>query len=75
MKRSAILQARVRPEIKFAAERVLESLGITMTEVMELFMRRLIVDRKIPFEVIALDEKALARIERDWSERNKSVSV
>ena len=48
--RSAILQARVRPEIKFAGE-LLRSIGLTMTEAMELFLRRLIVDQKLPFEV------------------------
>lgn len=66
MFRSAVIQARVRPEIKCAGERVLKGLGLTMTELMELTLRRLIVDQKLPFEPVALDERHLAEIDRAW---------
>jgi addiction module RelB/DinJ family antitoxin len=66
MTRSAIIQARVRPEIKFAGEQVLRSIGLTMTEAMELFLRRLVVDQRLPFEVVALDEPAAATIMLAW---------
>ena len=66
MRRSAIIQARARPEIKFAAERVLRGLGLTMTEFTELVLRQLIVCQKIPFEVVAMDDRILLAIENDW---------
>jgi addiction module RelB/DinJ family antitoxin len=47
MTRSAMIQGRVRPEIKYAGEQVLKNIGLTMTEAMELFLRRLIVDQKL----------------------------
>jgi DNA-damage-inducible protein J len=77
MSRSAIIQARVRPEIKFAGEQVLRSIGLTMTEAMELFLRRLIVDQKMPFEVIALDEATFATIMDSWeaSERRNPIDM
>jgi addiction module RelB/DinJ family antitoxin len=77
MSRSAIIQARVRPEIKFAGEQVLRSIGLTMTEAMELFLRRLIVDQKMPFEVIALDEVTFATIIDSWkaNKREKSIDM
>jgi addiction module RelB/DinJ family antitoxin len=62
MTRSAMLQMRVTPAVKFASEQVLRRIGITMTEAMELFLRRVIVDEKIPFEVVAMDNATLARI-------------
>jgi DNA-damage-inducible protein J len=70
MTRSAIIQARVRPEIKFAAEQVLRSIGLTMTEAMELFLRRVIVEQRLPFEVIALDEPALLSIVSAWQKHD-----
>lgn len=70
MTRSAIVQARVRPEIKFAAEQVLRSIGLTMTEAMEVFLRRVIVDQRLPFDVIALDEPALLLILSAWEKRD-----
>ncbi len=73
--RSEVLQARVRPEIKYASGQVLRSIGLTMTEAMELFLRRLIVDRKLPFEVIALDDFTLATIAEAWKASQKEESV
>jgi addiction module RelB/DinJ family antitoxin len=63
MKRSANIQARVRPEIKSAGEDVLRRIGMTMTGALELFLRPLIVDQKLPFQVVALDEQVFAAID------------
>lgn len=60
--RTAILQTRVCPEIKFASEHVLRRIGLNLTEAMELFLRRIIVDEKLPFEVIALNDARLMQI-------------
>jgi addiction module RelB/DinJ family antitoxin len=58
--RSATIQARVFPSVKEASERVLWRIGLNMSEAMELFLRRVIVDERIPFEVVALDARQLA---------------
>ena len=71
MERTAIVQARVRPEIKFAAERILRGLGLTMTELMELSLRHLIIDRKIPFEIVAMDENIQRRIAAEWGREER----
>jgi addiction module RelB/DinJ family antitoxin len=63
--RSATLQMRVTPGVKRAAEEVLHRLGLTMTEAIEVFLHRLIVDRRLPFEVVAFDEATFAMIERE----------
>jgi len=70
MSRSAVIQARVRPEIKFAGERVLRGLGLTMTDFMELALRRLIIDQKLPFEAVALSDADLGMITAAWEARN-----
>lgn len=57
--RSAYIQARVVPAVKEASERVLWRIGLNMSEAMELFLRRIIIDEKLPFEVVALKEEIL----------------
>lgn len=53
--RTAMIQARVFPPVKEASERVLSRIGLNMSEAMELFLRRVIIDDRLPFEVVALD--------------------
>jgi len=60
--RSATLQIRVTPGVKRAAEKILHRLGLTMSEATELFLRRLIVDQKLPLDVVALDHATFALI-------------
>jgi addiction module RelB/DinJ family antitoxin len=53
--RSVTIQVRVMPVIKHASEQVLWRIGLNMSEAVELFLRRVIVDERIPFEVVALE--------------------
>jgi addiction module RelB/DinJ family antitoxin len=53
--KTATIQVRVVPVVKAASERVLWRIGLNMSEAIELFLRRIIVDERIPFEVIALE--------------------
>src|ERR1700678_1979863 len=55
VKRTAMLQIRVTPAIKRASEAILRRIGLNMTEAVELFLRRMIVDQK-PFEVVAIGD-------------------
>jgi addiction module RelB/DinJ family antitoxin len=57
--RTANIQARVVPAIKEASERVLWRIGLNMSEAMELFLRRVIIDEKLPFEVVALSTEQM----------------
>lgn len=66
-----MLQMRVRPEIKYASERVLRRIGLNLTEAMELFLRRVIVDQKLPFEVVALDDATLASAIQEWEREDQ----
>jgi addiction module RelB/DinJ family antitoxin len=52
--RSATIQVRVMPLVKRASEEVLSRIGLNMSEAVELFLRRVIVDERIPFDLIAL---------------------
>ncbi len=71
--RSAMLSMRVSPEIRLASEDVLQRLGLNITEATELFLRRMIVDQRIPFEIVALDDATYQRIVEDWSKEKHAV--
>ena len=74
MTRTAIIQARVSPEIKYAGEKVLRKLGLNLTEVMEMFIRRMIADQALPFEVIALDDALLEQIAQEYEHQLKAMT-
>ena len=51
MQRTSNVFARVEPEIKEQAEHVLSQLGIPMSTAIGLFLRQVIMQRGIPFDV------------------------
>ncbi len=51
MQRTSNVFARVEPEIKQQAEQVLNQLGIPMSNAIGLFLRQVIMQRGIPFDM------------------------
>lgn len=51
MARTSNIFARVEPELKEQAERVLEQLGIPMSNAIGIFLRQVVLQRGIPFEL------------------------
>jgi len=51
MSRTSNVFARVKPEIKEQAEKVLDQLGIPMSNAIGLFLRQVVLQRGIPFEI------------------------
>ena len=51
MQRTSNVFARVEPEIKEQAEKVLNQLGIPMSSAIGLFLRQVIMQRGIPFDM------------------------
>ena len=63
MAKTANIYTRVDPTVKEQAETVLNQLGISMATAMEMYLRQIALQRKIPFEMalpnvrpIALDD-------------------
>lgn len=52
MQKSAMIRARIEPELKNKAEKLLERLGLNATEAITLFYRQLLLQDGLPFEVI-----------------------
>ena len=51
MQRTSNVFARVEPEIKDQAEQILNQLGIPMSNAIGLFLRQIIMQRGIPFDM------------------------
>ena len=51
MARTSNVFARVEPEIKEQAEEILNSLGIPMSNAVGMFLRQVVMQRGIPFEM------------------------
>lgn len=51
MARTSNVFTRVEPDVKKQAEAVLDQLGISMSSAVEMFLRQIILQRGIPFEM------------------------
>ncbi len=64
MAKSATVRARVAPQLKARAERVLDKLGLSATTAITLYYEQIILRRGIPFDV-ALPNATTRRAMRD----------
>ncbi len=60
MTKSSTIFARVEPEIKKRAEDVLKQLGIPMSNAVEMFLRQIVLQQGIPFDLKLSPAKPLA---------------
>jgi len=51
MARTAMIRARTEPDLKSEVERILEELGMTSTEAVNLFYRQVKLQKGLPFDV------------------------
>ncbi|MCD6117650.1 type II toxin-antitoxin system RelB/DinJ family antitoxin [bacterium] len=51
MARTAVIQARIDPEIKKKAQNIFSELNITMSEAISLFLTQVTLNRGIPFDI------------------------
>ena len=61
MAKQASVFTRVDPSVKEQAEKVLEQLGISMATAMEIYLRQIEMQRKIPFEMALPNEQPVAQ--------------
>ena len=51
MAKTAIIQARIDPEVKNNAQNILSKLNITMSEAISIFLTQVSLNRGIPFDI------------------------
>ena len=56
-------RARIRPDIKNEAERIIHALGLSVSTAFELFYRQIIMNRGLPFDVRIPNETTRRAVE------------
>ena len=51
MAKTAVIQARIDPEVKNNAQKILSKLNISMSEAISIFLTQISLNRGIPFEI------------------------
>lgn len=74
MARISNIFARVEPEIKEQAENVLNQLGIPMSNAVSMFLRQVVIQRGIPFEVKLPAKKPLVMSELTKEQLNTEIA-
>lgn len=73
MARTANVFARVEPELKTQAETILEQLGIPMSNAIGLFLRQVVLQRGIPFDMKLPQNKPLSLSTLSEAEFNAEI--
>jgi len=64
MSNSATIQTRIDPNIKQQAKRILDTLGITMSEAIGAYLRQIVLHKGIPFELKIPNEATMQAVEQ-----------
>jgi DNA-damage-inducible protein J len=73
MARTSNIFARVEPEVKQQAEIVLEQLGIPMSNAIGMFLRQIVLQKGIPFEMKLPQSKPVAYGSLTEEQFNKEI--
>lgn len=71
MNKSAVIHARIEPETKNAAERVLHRLGLSPTDAIRIFYRQISLRHGLPFSVEIPNE--LTRLTLEKSQKGEDI--
>ncbi len=77
MNKSANIQARIDPNVKIKAQKVLDKLHISMSEAISIFLTQVSLNKGIPFEIKIpnkLTEETLEKSEK-WEELHEVSDV
>lgn len=69
--KTAVIHARIEPQVKVQAEEVLHKLGISPTDAINIFYRQITLQRGLPFSVSIPNEKTAATLAK--SRRGEEV--
>lgn len=64
MPKTAVISARIDPELKNEAEAVFRELGLTATQAITLFYKQVELERGLPFAVRIPNDATLAALEQ-----------
>jgi DNA-damage-inducible protein J len=72
MSKTATIQTRVEPGIKNEVEKILRTLGLTTSEAIGIFLRRIIMEQGLPFPVKITNPETIKAVEEAIEGKNLS---
>lgn len=72
MSKTATIQTRVEPGIKTEVEKILRTLGLTTSEAIGIFLRRIIMEQGLPFPVKITNPETIKAVEEAIEGKNLS---
>ncbi len=75
MSKDATVRARMEPEIKAEAEKILSKLGISATQAINMLYKQIILNKGIPFELKVPNATTIAAMNEDRSSLKSFHSV
>ena len=72
MSKTATIQTRIEPGIKTEVEKVLKTIGLTTSEAIGIFFRRIIMEQGLPFPVKITNSETIKAIEEAIEGKNLS---
>ena len=73
MARTGYITARVEPKLKVSADRALKRVGVSTSDAISMFLRQVVLQKGLPFEVRMPNAETIAAMEeaRDPAKRKK----
>jgi len=72
MSKTATIQARINPDLKKKAQKILNQLNLSMSEAISLYLTQVTLHRGIPFEIKIPNELTLKTLEK--TERGEGLN-
>lgn len=70
MPKTAVIQARIDPEVKEKAQKVFDALHISMSEAISVYLTQVALQRAIPFQIRIPNEITLAALREAEDKRD-----
>ena len=70
MPKTAVIQARIDPEIKEKAQKVLDTLHISMSEAISVYLTQVALQKAIPFEIRIPNEVTIEALKEAEESQN-----
>ena len=72
MSKTATIQARINPELKKKAQKILNTLNLSMSEAISLYLTQVTLHRGIPFDIKIPNDLTVKTLEK--TERGKELN-
>lgn len=63
MNQSTIIRARINPEVKDEVQKILQSMGLSLSDAIRLFFHQIVLEQKIPFLLKAPNQETLRALQ------------